>query len=132
MTMRGSSTSSLDEIRAEQLARLRARLPEVLGSNPFWRARLHDVHGWDDFERLPMTTKAEIVADQEAHPPFGTNLTHPLERYVRLHQTSGSSGDRPLRWLDDRESWAWWRRVWATHVYGVAGVSAADRVFLAF
>lgn len=130
--MRASFTSSLDEIRAEQLARLRAGLPQVLAGSPFWRRRLHEVRGWDDFERLPLTTKAELVADQEAHPPFGTGLTLPLERYVRLHQTSGSSGGRPLRWLDTEESWSWWRRTWALHVYGAAGVTAADRVFLAF
>jgi phenylacetate-CoA ligase len=76
--MRGSSTSSLDEIRSEQQARLRAGLPGVLRGNPFWRERLHDVRGWDDFERLPLTTKADLVADQEANPPFGTNLTHRL------------------------------------------------------
>ena len=127
-----SSTSSLDQLRAEQLARLRARLPEVLSQNPFWRERLHDVRGWDDFERLPLTTKQNLVADQSAHPPFGSNLTYPLERYVRLHQTSGSSGSRPLRWLDTEESWRWWRRVWAEHVYPAAGVTAADRVFVAF
>jgi phenylacetate-CoA ligase len=130
--MRGSSTSSLDAIRADQLTRLRNGLPEVLRSNPFWRDRLHDVRGWDDFERLALTAKADLVADQETNPPFGTNLTWPLDRYVRLHQTSGSSGDRPLRWLDDRESWDWWRRAWARHVYAAAGVSASDRVFLAF
>jgi phenylacetate-CoA ligase len=132
MTMRESSTSSHDRIRAEQLARLRARLPDVLRGSPFWRERLHDVSGWDDFERLPLTSKADLVADQQAHPPFGTVLTGPVERYVRLHQTSGSSGARPVRWLDDHESWAWWRRTWAEHVYRSAGVTADDRVFLAF
>ncbi|HZU15183.1 MAG TPA: phenylacetate--CoA ligase family protein [Candidatus Dormibacteraeota bacterium] len=130
--MRASFASSLDEIRAEQLDRLRAGLGSVLGSNPFWRERLHDVRGWDDFGRLPLTTKAELVRDQEAHPPFGTNLTYPLERYVRVHQTSGSSGTQPLRWLDDHESWGWWCRIWAEHVYRSAGVTASDRVFLAF
>jgi len=132
MTMPGSSTSFLDRTRSDQLARLRSRLPAVLGSNPFQRQRLHDVGGWDDFERLPLTTKADLIADQEAHPPFGTNLTYPMDRYVRLHQTSGSSGTRPLRWLDDPESWNWWRRIWAEHVYRSAGVTRQDRVFLAF
>lgn len=130
--MPGSSNSSLDQIRSEQLLRLRARLPEVLRTNAFWRERLHGVGGWEDFERLPLTSKGELVADQEAHPPFGTNLTYPLDRYVRVHQTSGSSGARPLRWLDDAESWSWWRRIWADHVYRSAGVGPADRVFLAF
>ena len=107
-------------------------MKEVLRTNAFWRARLHDVRGWDDFDRLPLTEKSELVADQASHAPFGTNLTYPLERYVRMHQTSGSSGDRPLRWLDTAESWAWWERIWAEHVYGAAGVTAADRIFFAF
>ncbi len=132
MTTPELSTSSLDEIRSEQLRRLRSGLRQVLASNRFWRQRLHEVRGWDDFERLPLTTKAELIEDQRQHPPFGTNLTYPLERYVRLHQTSGSSGDRPLRWLDDPGSWTWWTRIWADHVYRAAGVGAADRVFLAF
>ena len=127
-----SSASTLDRIRAEQLAKLRAGLRQVLAGNPFYRRRLHEVRGWDAFERLPYTTKAELEADQAAHPPFGTNLSHPLDRYVRLHQTSGSSGRGPLRWLDTAESWDWWRRLWADHVYAAAGVGSSDRVFLAF
>ncbi|MDQ6773767.1 MAG: phenylacetate--CoA ligase family protein [Candidatus Dormibacteraeota bacterium] len=127
-----SSPASLDEIRAEQLRRLRLGLPEVLRQNRFWRERLHDVRGWDDFERLPLLTKDELVRDQAATPPFGTNLTRPLAQFIRLHQTSGSSGAQPLRWLDTPESWAWWVRIWADHVYAAAGVTAADRVFLAF
>lgn len=127
-----SSASSLDATRAEQLSKLRDGLPAVLRANAFYRERLHAVSGWDDFERLPLTAKDDLVADQAAHPPFGTNLTFPLDRYVRLHQTSGSSGTRPLRWLDTAESWEWWRTTWAEHVYGNAGVTSRDRVFLAF
>ena len=104
----------------------------MLTGNQFWRARLSGVDGWDDFKRLPLTSKSELVADQASHPPFGTNLTYPVDRYVRLHQTSGSSGEVPLRWLDTAESWEWWLRIWAEHVYRAAGVTPADRVFLAF
>jgi phenylacetate-CoA ligase len=121
-----------DELRAMQLDRLQTGLRDVLSTNAFWRARLTGVRGWDDFDRLPLTTKSELIADQAARPPFGTNLTYPLDRYVRLHQTSGSSGDRPLRWLDTSESWDWWQRVWSDYVYPAAGVTAADRVFFAF
>jgi phenylacetate-CoA ligase len=126
------SATEPSAIKSLQLSKLRAGLRDVLATNPFWRSRLHDVAGWDDFERLPLTTKADLVADQAAHAPFGTNLTYPLERYVRLHQTSGSSGNAPLRWLDTSDSWEWWERIWAEHVYAAAGVTAADRVFFAF
>jgi len=115
-----------------QLKRLRSGLGDVLAANAFWRDRLHEVRGWDDFERLPLTTKSELLSDQAAHPPFGTNLTDPLERYVRVHQTSGSSGAQPLRWLDTAVSWEWWLRIWADHVYRAADVKPGDRVFFAF
>jgi phenylacetate-CoA ligase len=127
-----TAQSSEDAVRALQLEKLRAGLRQVLKSNPFWRARLSDVRGWDDFEHLPMCTKAELLADQGENAPFGSNLTYPLEEYTRLHQTSGSSGDQPLRWLDTQQSWDWWQRIWSDHVYRAAGVTASDRVFFAF
>ena len=70
------------------------------------------------------------MEDQRRHPPFGTNLTYPLDRYTQLHHTSGTTGP-PLRVLDTAEDWAWWRRLFA-HTLSVAGVGAEDRVALAF
>src|SRR5918992_279265 len=74
--------------------------------------------------------KRELISDQAQHPPFGTNLTYPLERYAHMWQTSGTTGT-PLRVLDTAEDWAWWRRLFA-HTLTVAGVQADDRVGLAF
>ena len=125
-------TSRLFDVQAAQLDRLKAGLDELLRTNNFYRERLRPITTWDDFADLPLTTKAEIMSDQQAHPPFGTNLTYPIDRYTRLHQTSGTSGTTPLRWLDTPESWDWWVRIWADHVYRSAGVRADDRVFFAF
>ena len=116
----------------------RAMARELLASNPFvgakWRAAgvrsVDDLADWDDFRRLPFTRKVELVEDQAAHPPFGTNLTYPLERYVRVHQTSGTSAE-PIRWLETQASWDWWTRCWA-FVLRAAGVTPADRVFFPF
>src|SRR5438128_2043954 len=123
---------SVDDIRQHQLAALQAGISTVRKTNAFYRDRLHDVTSWNDFERLPFTTKADLMLDQRAHPPYGTNLTFPLEQYVRLHQTSGTSGSQPLRWLDTAESWAWWERIWADLIYAPAGVTPDDRIFFAF
>src|SRR5262249_61385912 len=92
---------------------------ELLATNQFvarkWRAvgveSADDLRDWLDFRRLPLTRKSELVEDQSAHPPFGTNLTYGLERYVRIHQTSGTSG-APLRWLDPHASRDLWARCW--------------------
>jgi len=121
-------TWSSAERRDAQWKRLAGKLPELRRENPFYRVKLSDraSHLGD----LPFTTKAELSEDQAAHPPFGTNLTYPIERYVRLHQTSGTTG-RPLRFLDTAESWEWWRGCWDP-IYRAAGVTASDRIFFAF
>ena len=116
------------ERRRAQWERLAARLRELRRTNPFYRARLSERAS--SLGDLPFTTKTELSEDQAARPPFGTNLTYPLERYVRLHQTSGTTG-RPLRVLDTAESWEWWRECWQP-IYRAAGVTARDRIFFAF
>jgi phenylacetate-CoA ligase len=84
----------------------------------------------DELDRLPLTTKAELVADQEASPPWGSVLSEPIDRYVRYNHTSGTTG-RPLRWLDTAASWQWAVDCWKA-VYEGARVGATDRVFFAF
>jgi len=82
------------------------------------------------FQDIPFTTKQQLVEDQANHPPFGTNLTFPVENYTRIHQTSGTAG-RPILWLDTPESWDWWLRCWV-EVFKGAGVRQGDRVYVAF
>jgi phenylacetate-CoA ligase len=135
---RSIETASRENLAAHQMSRMQVLLRELLVSNPFYGTRLRDagftddrlLHSLEDFELLPFTSKSHLVEDQESHPPFGTNLTFPLDRYIHLHQTSGTTGN-PLRWLDTRESWDWWARCWAA-VYCAADVTAADRIFFAF
>lgn len=123
-------TWSDDERHAHQRERLDAMLREVLETNPFYRRKLGTAVSLDEWESLPFTTKTELSLDQAEHPPYGTALTYPLERYVRLHQTSGTTG-KPLRILDTTESWRWWSSLWG-RVYRAAGVTGADRVYFAF
>jgi phenylacetate-CoA ligase len=125
------------EIEEGQLAKLRALLAAIETSNPFYAKRLREagigpgLSGLDEFfERMPFTRKAELVDDQHAMPPYGTNLTYPIERYTRLTQTSSTVG-KPLHWLDTPESWSWMLDSWA-RVFEAAGVTAHDRVFFAF
>lgn len=115
----------LDPGRRKRLASL---LDEVLPANRFQAGRLGGQAR--DFPELPLLTKAELAADAAANPPYGTNLSYPLEKYTRFHQTSGTTG-APLRVLDTPETWDWWGRCWGA-VYREAGVTPKDRVFFAF
>jgi phenylacetate-CoA ligase len=47
--------------------------------------------GLKEFSELPFTTKKEIIADQEAFPPFGSNICVRMEDVIRIHKTSGTT-----------------------------------------
>lgn len=123
--------AGLDALQAHKL---RAMLREIGAANPFWRARFERFQfdpSADPIDKLPLLTRAEIEADQASSPPYGTNLTYPPAHYVRLHETSGSSGGAPLRLLDCAQSWAWWLRCWGI-IYRAADVNETDRLFFPF
>ncbi len=85
----------------------------------------------EDFRRLPFVTKTELVDDQAAHPPYGTNLTYPLVGYSRLHQTSGTTTGQPMRWLDTPASWNWLMHSWA-EIFRLIELASEDRLAFPF
>jgi phenylacetate-CoA ligase len=128
------SRAELERLQCERLAAL---VHAVLPDNRFYARKFaavglgpDDIASPADLKRLPFTTKAELVADQAEHPLYGSNLTYPLERYCRMHQTSGTSG-RPLRWLDTPESWAWALDCWAAK-FRFVRLRPGDRLFFPF
>ena len=129
---------SREELQARQLARLQELLAEVLPRNSFWTNKFRaagmeagDVRTMDDFRRLPFVTKVELVLDQTAHPPYGTNLTYPLVEYSRLHQTSGTTTGQPMRWLDTPASWDWLMHCWA-EIFRLIELAPEDRLAFPF
>ena len=131
----GPRRISRKSLERQQLKKLRQLLQLVLPANKFYQKKfsacqIADLNSLDKFRQWPCTTKSELVDDQALHPPFGSNLTFPLERYVRVHQTSGTTG-KPLYWLDTEESWDWWAECWKV-IFLAAGVQTDDRIFFAF
>ncbi len=138
--MAGPPPDRLDRPQLAELQRerLRAMLAEVLPRNPFCARKFAgaglsatDVTTPADLARLPFTTKAELIADQETNPPYGSVLTYAVGRYFRLHQTSGTTTGRPMRWLDTPESWRWHHDLWETQ-FRVVGLRPGDRLFFPF
>jgi phenylacetate-CoA ligase len=127
---------SVEAMRAHQESALRGLLEAIGSSNAFYGPRLQEA-GVDAgagvsayLARMPLTARRDWVDDQLAHPPFGTNLTYPVERYARLCRTSGSTGV-PMTWLDTPADWAAMLDCW-DRVYQAAGVTARSRIFFAF
>ena len=126
--------NSRETIEQNQQQRLRALL-ESLSENRFYAGRLRAARVTPDvslseLDRIPFTFKQEIADDQRIRPPYGTNLSYPLERYTRFCQTSGTNG-LPLHWLDTPESWNWMLNCW-TQVFQASAVGPRDKLFFAF
>ena len=78
------------ELDRLKLQRLNTLLAEILPANRFYadkcRGLSHPLASLDELRDWPLTTKDELVeeADRSGWP---ANLTFPLERYQRFHQT---------------------------------------------
>ena len=117
-----------------QLQKLNDLVRAILPANAFYQRKVGNCREFaslaDFSATVPFTTKEELAADHEAHPPYGSTHTFPLETYHRFHQTSGTRG-KPLIWLDDPANWTWildnWEWVWRG-----AGVKPGDTAFFPF
>ena len=131
MTLEVESLDRAELVKLQQ-RQLRELLDEIVPRNAFYREKLVGLKkiNLEDLHRLPFTTKSELLADQEANPPYGRNLTYPLSRYRRLHQTSGTTG-KNLRWLDTAASWERLLGTWET-IFRWLDIKAGDRLFFPF
>jgi phenylacetate-CoA ligase len=120
-----------------QLQKLNALLADVLAHNAFYQRKLAGcpelvqgrLDSLEQLSALPQTYKEELQPEAD-QGPFAANLTFPVDRYVRCHQTSGTRG-RPLVVLDTADDWRWWIEAWQ-YVLDSAGVTPTDRALLAF
>ncbi|MGZ0170375.1 MAG: phenylacetate--CoA ligase family protein [Planctomycetales bacterium] len=128
-------------IEERQLLRLRQLLKSVKQSNGFWQEQFagvgfaensdSDISSLADLQSFPVTTKSDLVQDQNSTPPYGTNLTFGRNHYSRLHQTSGTTTGTPMRWLDTPDSWQWFLDSWA-QIFRMVGLTPDDRLCFPF
>lgn len=123
----------------ERQARILERLQQVMRyaweRAPFYRHKWteaglkpSDIRSLDDFERVPVVTKAELREAQARAQPFGDYLCVEPEDVFHVHGTSGTTG-RPTNFGISRSDWeaianAHARIMWAM------GVRPSDTVFI--
>jgi phenylacetate-CoA ligase len=94
------SKASREEIEALQLKKLIHQLDYVFDSNEYYRKRMRDAKIYPEriksvaefVKRMPLTTKQDLLKDQEDNPPFGKRLGVPRAKVTCIHLTSGTSG----------------------------------------
>ncbi len=132
---RARETMSRDERDALVLAKIQAVMAWAWERAPFYRERWRaaglepgDVKSLDDFARVPTISKADLRADQAAHPPFGSYLCVAPGDVARIHGTSGTSG-RPTAFAWTRDDMA---RIAEAHarIMWSMGLRPSDSVFI--
>lgn len=102
-------TLSREEIETLQLERLQATVKHCMNS-PFYKKRFEennlkpeDIKSLDDLKKIPFTTKQDL---RDTYP-FGI-ASVPLEKCVRLHSSSGTTGNPTviLHTQKDLDQWA--------------------------
>jgi len=95
------------------LERLQHQLRYAYETLPFYR-RHYDAHGFtpgqvrslEEFTtKVPVVTKKDLVADQAAHPPFGSYLGVDPRDIARVHGSSGTMGS-PTMYGVSHTDWA--------------------------
>jgi phenylacetate-CoA ligase len=122
--------------RAElALAKLRAQVDYAWERSQFDRRRWQEagvspesLRTLADLARFPLLQKRELQADQEEHPPFGSNLCCSPEDVARVQGTSGTTGV-PTLFAISRDDWA---RAGAAHarIMSAFGLRPGDTLFI--
>ena len=133
-------TETLDRARIEalQLAKLSRQCEWAAARSPWYRRRFaadgfeaSQLQTLGDLRRIPVLTRDEWMASQEAAPPYGEIPVIGGDGAIRVHTTSGTTGRGPLRALDSRKDWAWIAEMWCYGIWG-CGVRSADTAYIAF
>lgn len=78
---------------------LNNKIKNILKKSKFYKNKLKKFKNKkinsEIFDKIPFTTKKELLNDQKKHPPFGSNLTVEKKNIQRIHRTSGTS-NKPL------------------------------------
>jgi phenylacetate-CoA ligase len=94
------SSASREQIEQLQLKKLIHQLDYIYNTNEFYRQKMKDAKVFPDkiktigdfTKRMPLSTKLDLLKDQEANPPFGKRLGVPREKITCINLTGGTSG----------------------------------------
>ena len=121
-----------EALEALQLKRLKAQVARVHATVPYYRKKMEDVgvtpddiQTLADIRLLPFTTKEDLRKNY----PFGL-FTVPMEKVVRIHASSGTTGKPTVVGYTKRDIEMWAELM--TRTLSAAGVHSGDIVHNAY
>lgn len=92
-------TLDQEKLRSLQENKLKKQVKYVWKNSPFYQKKFEeagiapkDLKGLEDLKKFPFTTKDELRESQAQHPPLGDHVAAPMEKIIRIHSSSGTTG----------------------------------------
>jgi len=118
------------------LPKLRAQMAYAYKKSSFYKRKWNeagikpeDIRSLEDFESVPIITKADIRRDQKESPPFGSNVCVNADEMARVQGTSGTTG-KPTAFGISKGDMHRIAEAHARAMWGV-GIRQDDTVFMA-
>ena len=122
-----------EALKVLQDYKLRRQVKYVCAKSQFYQQKfkeaglnLADIQSSEDLRRIPFTTKDELRKSQENHPPLGFHMAADMLRIIRIHSSSGTTGNPNFVGITRRDHKIW-TQITARSLY-TQGVRSSDIV----
>lgn len=130
-------TMPRDQLRELQEKKFLKQLQYVLSNSLFYQEKFKeaglkkgDIKSLDDLPKIPFTTKDDLRKSQEEAPPLGKHVAVPMDKVIRVHSSSGTTGVPSFVGITKRD-----RQIWTdivARVHWTEGVRPNNRVIHGF
>jgi len=93
-------TMDPDRLRSLQEEKLKKQIRYVYENSKFYQDKFkevglipNDIQSVEDLRKVPLTTKDELRESQEKDPPLGSYAAVDMEKVIRIHSSSGTTGN---------------------------------------
>ena len=107
-------TMSFEELQGLQEEKLRKQIQYVYKKSKFYQRKFkevglvpEDIRSIQDLKKFPFTTKDELRGSQEKDPPLGSHAAVKMEKIIRIHSSSGTTGNPSFIGITQRDQKGW-------------------------
>jgi phenylacetate-CoA ligase len=107
-------TMDPEELRDLQEEKLRKQIQYVCKKSKFYQRKFkemglvpEDIRSVRDLGRVPCTTKDELRESQERDPPLGSHGAVKMEKIIRIHSSSGTTGNPSFIGITHHDHQGW-------------------------
>ena len=107
-------TMHTNRLRSLQEEKLKKQIQYVYKTSKFYQDKFrkvgldpNDIKSVEDLRKVPFTTKDELRESQEKYPPLGSHAAVDLEKVIRIHSSSGTTGNPSFIGITRHDQQVW-------------------------